>query len=109
MSVNEAGWDDNDVGPLGRVPARSPHVVARRLGAEQVVLNTQTEAFFTLNAVGARVWDLVDGQRSVAAIVRALLLTYDVAEATLAADVAALLEDLAANHLVVWMWAAGPR
>ena len=91
---------------LSQIPSRAQHIVSRHLGAEAVLLNTQTEAYFTLNAVGASVWNLIDGRRTVAAIVQDLLPTFDVAEAQLAEDVTELFQDLIAQQLIAW---AGDR
>ena len=87
---------------LSRIPIQAPRVVARRLGAEAVLLNTQTERFFTLNAVGARVWNLIDGQRTVALIVQDLVQSFSVPEAQLTHDVLELLHDLVEKQLIAW-------
>jgi hypothetical protein len=99
-SRNDAHWKGCLVTGLSQVPRRAPHVVSRRLGTEAVLLNTQTEAFFTLNAVGASVWNLIDGQRTVAMLVQDLLQTFDVSEAQLTEDVTDLLQDLVAQQLI---------
>jgi hypothetical protein len=77
--------------------------VARRLGEEMVLLNTETEAYFTLNEVGARVWELIDGQRTVATIVHQLLAEYEVPEAELRTDIVELLGQFAEQQLISWV------
>lgn len=51
-------------------PRRNPDVVARELGegAGGVLLHLRTGAYHSLNPVGQAIWDLVDGERTVALI-----------------------------------------
>jgi hypothetical protein len=56
---------------LSRRYARSPDVVFRRIGPEVLLLPIRRnmgdlESIFSLNEVVARVWELLDGQRSLA-------------------------------------------
>jgi len=51
------------------VPARNPQVVDSRLaGGEAVLLHLVSGAYHELNAVGAAIWDRVDGLRTAADI-----------------------------------------
>jgi hypothetical protein len=86
-----------------RIPLHDRAAVAQRVNDEAVVLNTRTEGYFSLNEVGARVWDLVDGNREVPAIVATLLDEYDVEAAALRTDVDELLADLARHELISWV------
>lgn len=49
----------------------SENVVARGLGDREggVLLHLETGAYHSVNAVGQAIWDLVDGRRTVAAII----------------------------------------
>jgi len=85
------------------VPVQRERIVARRLGAEMVLLNTETEAYFTINSVGARIWELIDGQRTVSLIVAELLAEYEVPEAELQADIDELLGEFAAKQMITWV------
>jgi hypothetical protein len=85
------------------IPAQRERVVARRLGEEMVLLNTETEAYFTLNDVGARVWELIDGRQTLATIIRQLLAEYDVPETELQTDVDELLSQFADQQLITWV------
>jgi hypothetical protein len=84
------------------IPLQAPCVVARKVGAEMVLLNTETEAYFTLNEVGVRIWELIDGKRAVGQIVQELLAEYDVTEAELRGDVDELLGEFAGQQLIIW-------
>ena len=45
--------------PDARLPVPNPAVVFRALPDGAVLLSTETEVYFGLNAVGARVWELL--------------------------------------------------
>jgi hypothetical protein len=76
-------------------------VLFRDLGGEAVLLDVASGSYFGLNEVGARVWQLVAAGGTLAGIVAALAAEYDVPGERLQADVLALVEDLAANRLVI--------
>lgn len=76
-------------------------VVEAEVDGERVLLAPSSLAYFGLNAVGARVWDLV-GERpqSLADLVATLTLEYDVDEATCRTDVSQFLAT-AADAVVI--------
>jgi hypothetical protein len=75
-------------------------VVFRELEGEMVLLNLATGVYFGLDAVGTRIWGLIDGQRSAADIVATLTAEYEVDADTCGADLARFLETLRDNELV---------
>ena len=85
-----------------RCPHHAPHVVAKTVDDTAVLLNLSNEIYYSLNEVGSRVWELADGQRSIAAIVDVLAGEYDAARDQIREDVHDLLANLAAEGLVVW-------
>lgn len=83
-------------------PAQAPRVVTRTVSGMLVLLSVSDGYYFSLDEVGARVWELCDGTRSATEIAAVLSREYDDAPAaTIAADVRELLEDLQAEGLVV--------
>jgi len=58
------------------------------------------ESIFTLNAVGASIWRLIDGQTSMQALAAALSREYEVSEAEAAADVQEFVDLLLSKGLV---------
>ena len=84
---------------------RSPDVVSRQVGAESILVPIRhnvgdLDYVYTLSAVSSRVWELLDGTRSVDAIVDAICAEYEVERATAADDVAVLLSDLVESALI---------
>jgi hypothetical protein len=67
---------------------------------EGVVIKQDSAEVMVLSTVGARVLQLVDGERTVAAIEDRLAAEFDAPRATIAADLDAYLEELAAIGIV---------
>ncbi len=67
---------------------------------EAVVLNLDNGHYYVLNETGRRVWELLDGQRSVAQIAALICKEYDVDEQQAMADVIKLMKELTAEGLV---------
>jgi hypothetical protein len=74
--------------------------VSTTVGADVVILGMKEAVYYGLDAVGARVWELLRAPRSIRDIVLTLLDEFDVEEELCRTDVIALLEDLAARGLV---------
>jgi Coenzyme PQQ synthesis protein D (PqqD) len=78
-----------------------PDVVCREIEGEAVLLHLGTGIYFGLNAVGTRIWQLLDAAQDAPAIVDTLALEYDADRETIARDVGELLAALAAGQLIV--------
>jgi Coenzyme PQQ synthesis protein D (PqqD) len=76
------------------------HVHARRFDDEVVVLDLGAGEYYSLDAVGAAIWEQLKGGRSAEEIVEFLLATYEVDEPTARADALRIIEDLLAARLV---------
>lgn len=76
------------------------HVIARRLGEDYVMLDMQSGTYFGLDAVGARLWDLLSEEHSVAQACAILAAEYEAPLARIEADVDELLAELAVHGLV---------
>lgn len=83
-------------------PQHATHVVAKTIDEVAVLLNLTNEMYYSLNEVGARVWELADGQRTIATIVDTLAGEYDAERGQIAEDVRSLLAALAAEGLITW-------
>jgi hypothetical protein len=65
-----------------------------------VILQQALGRILGLNPVGARVWDLIDGQRSGADLAALIAAEFQHAEEQVAADVVRFLQELAAAGLI---------
>jgi hypothetical protein len=82
-------------------PIRSEQVLAQTSGDTVVLLHPDSGEYYTLDEVGARVWELCDGTRSTAELVEVLCREYDAPAETIRADVLELLAELVDEKLVV--------
>ena len=82
------------------IVTRNPATAWRTIEGEAVILSMDTKVFRGLNAVGSRVWELIDGRRSVDEIARQIVEEFQVAPADAARDVSAFIEQLLAKGLV---------
>ena len=80
--------------------SRGKDVKFRELDSQCVLLNLETGAYYTLNRVGAFIWDLLDGNRRVHEIIDRVVDRFRVARGVAADDVKALLEDLEGEGLI---------
>jgi hypothetical protein len=80
--------------------AISPQVLAQNVGDEAVLLDLKTEQYFSLNAVGRRVWQLLQETGDVRAIRDRLLDEFDVDSAALDRDLNTLLTGLVDAGLI---------
>ncbi|MCA9620843.1 MAG: PqqD family protein [Myxococcales bacterium] len=75
-------------------------VISRVLDGEVVLLDLEGSRYYGLNEVGSEAWQLLERGTTLAALIEALLSEFDVEEATLRADLDALLQDLLERGLV---------
>lgn len=75
-------------------------VLVQVLDGEAVLLNLNTETYFGLDEVGARMWTLLTESDSIQTAYESLLAEYDVAPEQLRADLAALIDRLLKQGLI---------
>ncbi|MDE3169519.1 MAG: PqqD family protein [Acidobacteriota bacterium] len=74
--------------------------VSCSLGDEAAILNLKNSVYYGLNPVGARVWNLVQQERTVAEIRKVLVDEYDVEARRCEQDLLDLLEKLREQGLI---------
>lgn len=72
----------------------------RALDTEALVVDVKGGLLYPLNSVGARIWDLCDGERSVDEIVGLLTAEFEAPEPTIRADAIEFIERLAGADLI---------
>jgi hypothetical protein len=75
-------------------------VVFRKLEGEAVILNLATGTYYGLDAVGTRIWELIQEQGGVDAVLEAMLHKYEVEPARCEQDLLGLLRKLHAKGLI---------
>ncbi len=85
---------------LNSHPAPAEHVQGRRLEHEAVVVLPDKGEVKVLNEVGAQIWALADGSRSVQEIIAALCQEYNVPPAVAEADTLKFLTELQQKGLI---------
>jgi len=83
-----------------QVPRQNPDTAARKIDESTYVLGPETSVLHTFDEVGQRIWELSDGERTVADIVSVIESEYDVDAARAEADVIEFLDELVTKGLV---------
>lgn len=78
----------------------SPNQLSADVGEEVVILGIDAGEYYSVSNVGARVWQLIQEQRTVESIVSTIVAEYDVDRAPCERDVLALLGELEDEGLV---------
>jgi len=89
-------------GARGRVPERSGSMAWQTIDGETVLLNIDGKELMGLNEVGAHIWGLVDGARSVGQIVDAVASRFEVSTDTARDDVQTFVSELVAAGALAW-------
>jgi len=87
------------------LPRKADGFVSRTIADDVIIVPVRggvgdLESIFTLNAVGASIWKLIDGRTSLQALAVAISREYEVSEAVAAADVQEFVQLLSAKGLV---------
>jgi hypothetical protein len=82
-------------------PQPHPDVVWRRVDEEAVLVNLKTNRIYSLNPTGARLWELISAGNDREAAEAALIEEFDVEEGELRNEVAAVLEELVQEGLIL--------
>ncbi len=80
--------------------AIKPNVMARQVGDETVILDLVSGTYFGLDAVGARLWRLLEEGKTLSEICDVMVDEYEVSREELECDALALAQDLAARNLI---------
>jgi hypothetical protein len=77
-----------------------PQVMARRVGEETVILDLASGTYFGLDAVGARIWQLMGEGKTLAEICEAIFAEYEVSREDTERDLLELVRELNAQGLI---------
>ncbi len=90
------------INPTPTIPLHHPRVAARVYSGDAVILSPAENMVRMLNPVGSRIWELVDGVRTVDEIAMALTAEFDVEYAEARRSTQEFLDTLADKRLVAW-------
>jgi len=78
----------------------SPEALFQEVSGETVILDLNSEQYFSLDEVGTRIWQLLQESAEIQSVYDVLLEEYDVEPAILKADIHRLLQELIKVGLV---------
>jgi Coenzyme PQQ synthesis protein D (PqqD) len=84
---------------------RKEEVIAQENSGALVLFNMDDGQYYSLNEIGARIWELCDGTRSVGQVVSILCSEYESPAETVHSDALELLEELVLEGMLM----EGPR
>jgi len=85
---------------LERTVHHSPDVLFQEVGEETVLLDLAGGSYFSLNEVGARIWQLIGEGATLQSIFDALVEEFDAEPERIRADLLALVDELAKSGLI---------
>lgn len=85
---------------LGQKPRQNPNHAVREIDGMLFIMNPDTSELHQLNEVGARVWQLLDGHRTVAEMAQCIEAEFEVDLETAESDALAFLGEMAAKDLI---------
>ncbi len=87
---------------LGRADSvrRRPAPLSSRICDEVVLFDSDNGAYFGMNLIGSRIWDLIEQPKTVDQVIQHLLLTFEVPEVRCEEDVTGFLNQLVKKDLV---------
>jgi pyrroloquinoline quinone biosynthesis protein D len=80
---------------------RQDGILAQEAHGQTVLLRLDDGGYYALDDVGAMIWELCDGERSVGAIVARLCEEFDAPESMIAADALEFIGELRREQLLV--------
>lgn len=73
---------------------RNPDLVAARVDEDLVMMSVENGRYFSINSLGGRIWELLEGSVTINEIVKAICEEYDVSEDVCRSDVTAFVKQL---------------
>ncbi len=79
---------------------KSPDQISTDLGGEVVILDMQSEEYYSLDRVGVHIWEIIETPTTVREILAAISGAYDVEPARAESDLLAVLSEMAQEGLI---------
>lgn len=88
------------IDPFSHALTPGPRVLAQQVGEEAVLLDLASECYFGLDPVGARAWQLLQQQSSLATVYEQMRVEFAVAPERLRADLVSFVQKLLDTGLI---------
>ena len=85
---------------LQAIPRQNQDTASRSIDDAAYVLNPETSELHAFNEVGGRIWELIDGERTLQAVAQVIADEYDVEPGVAEADVVEFVETLVDKGIV---------
>lgn len=82
------------------IPTQSSDAKYELVEDEAIIIDLKTGSYYSLNDTGTMFWELIDGQRSVAACAAEIAKEYDVAASEVEGDILELAEGFLSEGLI---------
>jgi hypothetical protein len=89
-----------NIGP-GGIVSRNPDLVSASLDGEVVLMSIARGNYYGMDAVGSRIWELLENPLPFSGLMTALVREYEGKHARIQADLTAFLEELSNEGLVM--------
>ena len=73
---------------------RHPDMLSAEIGGEAVMMSIEKGAYFGLNPIATRIWDLIEQPQTIAELIAVISEEYDVSDEQCAADVQEFVADM---------------
>lgn len=85
---------------LNSIVSVADEQISSDLAGEAIILDLKSGVYYSLDRIGARIWELMQVPRKVSEIVEIMIAEYEVSSIQCIADTTALLMEMAANNLI---------
>ncbi len=79
---------------------KNGQIISRMIDGVPVLVDPYRRTFLKLNPVASRIWELLDGERTVAGVIEALGSEFDADAATIEKDTRAFLKELFRREMI---------
>ena len=78
---------------------RHNDMLSAEIGGEAIMMSIEKGAYFGLNPIATRIWDLIDQPKSIAELIMVISAEYEVSEEQCSADVQEFVADMLARGI----------
>lgn len=87
---------------LNKIPCKKEPIAYRTIDNEVVVILPQISEVNILNEVGTRIWELIDGTKTISEIISIIFDEYDVEKEELEKDTIEFINKLKESEMILW-------